>query len=58
MGGVCNMHGRDKKCTKIFIGRHEEKRPLERPRRRWEDNIKMDIKEIGWEGVNWIHLAR
>jgi hypothetical protein len=35
----------------------EGKRPLGRPRRRWEDNIKMDLEEIGFGGVDWIHLA-
>jgi hypothetical protein len=33
-------------------------RSLTRPRRGWEDNIKMDLREIGWEGVDWIHLAQ
>jgi hypothetical protein len=32
-------------------------RPLGRPRRRWEDNIKTDLREIGWRGMDWIHLA-
>jgi hypothetical protein len=41
-----------------LIGRPEWKRPLERPRRRWEDNIKMNVKEIGWEGVEWMHVAQ
>jgi hypothetical protein len=36
----------------------EAKRPLERPRRRWEDNIKLDVKEIGIDGANWIRLAQ
>jgi hypothetical protein len=41
------------------VGKPEEKRPLGRPRRRWVDNIKMDlIREIGWDGVDWIELAR
>jgi hypothetical protein len=35
----------------------EGKRPLGRPSRRWEDNIRMDLKEIGMENVDWIHLA-
>jgi len=34
------------------------KKPLGRPRSRWEDNIKMDLEEVGWEGVDWIHLAQ
>jgi hypothetical protein len=42
----------------VFVGRPEEKRPLERHRRRWEDNIKMDLREIGIDGANWIQLAQ
>jgi hypothetical protein len=42
---------------KILVGTPEEKRPLVRHRRRLEDNIKMDRREIGWEGVDWMHLA-
>jgi hypothetical protein len=37
---------------RISVGRHEGRRPLERRRRRWEDNIKMDLQEVGWEGVD------
>jgi hypothetical protein len=36
----------------------KEKRPLRTPRRRWVDNIKMDLREIGWDGMNWIDLAQ
>jgi hypothetical protein len=43
---------------RVLIGRPEGKRSLGRPRRRWEDNIKMDLREIGIDGVNWIQLAR
>jgi hypothetical protein len=42
---------------KILVGKSEGKRPLRQPRHRWEDYIKMDIREIGWEGVYWMHLA-
>jgi hypothetical protein len=42
----------------ILVGRLERRRPLGRPRRRWEDNIKMDIREIGFGYVDWINLAR
>jgi hypothetical protein len=38
----------------ILVGKHQE--PLGRPRRRWEDNIRMDLSEIEWEGVDWTHL--
>jgi hypothetical protein len=39
-------------------GRPESKRPLGRPRRRWEDNVKMDLRETGIDGANWIRLAQ
>jgi len=41
-----------------LVGKQEEKRPLGRPKRRWEDNIKMDIQEVGYEGMEWIELAQ
>jgi hypothetical protein len=40
------------------VGNPEGKRPLGRPRRRWVDNIKMDLKEIEWYGTDWIELAQ
>jgi hypothetical protein len=40
-----------------LIGKPERKRPLGRPRRRWKDNTTMDLKEIVWEDVEWMHLA-
>jgi hypothetical protein len=40
------------------VGKPEGKRPLRRPRRKWEDNIKMDHREIGWGDMNWIDLAQ
>jgi hypothetical protein len=49
----------DRTCVyRVLIGRPGEKRPLGRPRRRWEDNIKMDLREIGIGGKNWILLAQ
>jgi hypothetical protein len=44
--------------TKFRLEKSEGKRPLGRPRRRWEDNIKMDLREIGLEIVDWIHLSQ
>jgi hypothetical protein len=41
----------------LLVGKPEGKRPLGRPRLRWEDNIKMDLKEVGCEGMDWIDLA-
>jgi hypothetical protein len=43
---------------RLLVGRHEGKRPLGRPRRRGEDNIKMDLREIGIAGESWIRLAQ
>jgi hypothetical protein len=43
---------------RILVGKPEGKRPLGRPRRRWLDNIKKDLREIGWDGVDWIELAQ
>jgi hypothetical protein len=50
--------GRGEVFPGFFFGRPEGKRPLGRPRRRWEDNIKMDLREIGIDGANWIQLAQ
>jgi hypothetical protein len=44
-------------ARRVLVVRPEGKRPLGRPRRRWEDNIKLDLREIGIDGANWIHLA-
>jgi hypothetical protein len=43
---------------RILVGNPEGKRPLGRPRRRWVDNIKIDLREIGWDGMDWIELAQ
>jgi hypothetical protein len=42
---------------RVLVGKPEGRRPLGRPRRRWEDGIRMDLEEIVWGGVEWIHLA-
>jgi hypothetical protein len=44
--------------NRVLVGRPEDKRPLGRPRRRWEDNIKIDLTEIGIDRANWIRLAQ
>ena len=43
---------------RVLVGRFEGKRPLGRPRHRWEDNIKMDLKEVGCDARNWMDLAQ
>jgi hypothetical protein len=50
--------GEGRKVYRVLVGMPEGKRPLRRPRRRWEDGIKMDLREFGWGGVEWIHLAQ
>jgi hypothetical protein len=50
--------GEKRNACRLLMGKPEEKRPLGRPRRRWEHNIKMDLTEIGWGGVAWIGLAQ
>jgi hypothetical protein len=59
MGRACGAHGGGEGCIYIIlVGRPEGRRPLGRPRRRWEDNIKTDLREIGFGDVDWIHLAQ
>jgi hypothetical protein len=50
--------GEKRNAYRLLVGKPEGKRPLGRPRRRWVDNIKMDLLEIVWGGVNWIDLAQ
>ena len=57
MGNVARM-GERKGGYRVFVGKPEDERPLRRPRRRWEDNIKMDLQEVGWENMDSIDLAQ
>jgi hypothetical protein len=50
--------GEKRNVYRILVGKLEGKRPLGRPRRRWLDNIEIDLKEIGWDGMDWIDLAQ
>ena len=50
--------GKRRGVYRILVGKAEGKRPLGRPRRRWEDNIKTDLKEVGCGGMDWIELAQ
>jgi hypothetical protein len=43
---------------RILVGKPEGKRPLGRPRRKWVENIKIDLREVGWDDVDWIDLAQ
>jgi hypothetical protein len=50
--------GETRNIYKILVRKPEGKRPLGRPRSRWVDNIKMDVREIEWNGMDWINLAQ
>jgi hypothetical protein len=56
-GHVARM-GEVRCAYNILVGRPEGRRPLGRPKRRWEDNIKIDLQEIGFGDIDWIHLAQ
>jgi hypothetical protein len=56
-GHVARM-GTKRKAYRILVGKPEGKRPLGRPRRRWVDNIEIDLREIGWNGMDWVDLTR
>ena len=50
--------GEERGVHRVLVGKPEGKRPLGRPRRRWEDNIKMDLQEVGGVGGDWVELAQ
>jgi hypothetical protein len=52
MGRACTTNGEKMNAYSILAGKPEGKRPLRRPRRRWVDSIKMDLREIGWDGMD------
>jgi len=54
MGGEYSTYG----VYRVLVGKPEGKRPLRGPRRRWKDNIKMDLQEVGCGGMEWIDLAQ
>jgi hypothetical protein len=56
-GHVSRM-GKERKVYRVLVGKPEGKRPLGRPRRRYEDGIRIDLREIGWGSVDWIQLAQ
>ena len=58
MGGHVACMGERTGVYRVLVGKLEGKRPLGRPRRRWEDNIKMDLQEVRWAGMGWIELAQ
>jgi hypothetical protein len=58
VGCTCGTHGAGRVAYRVLVGRPEDKRLLGRPRRRWEDNIKMDLTEIVIDVENWIQLVQ
>jgi len=58
MGGACSTYGERRGVYRVLVGKPEGKRPLGKPRRRWEDNIKMDLQEVGCRGLDWVELAQ
>jgi hypothetical protein len=58
LGRTCSTNGGKRNAYRILVGNPEGKRPLERPRHKWVDNIKMDLREIGWDGMEWIDLPQ
>jgi hypothetical protein len=58
MSWTCGANGKKRNVYRLLVGMSEDKRPLERARPRWVDNIKMDLVELGWVGVYWIGVAQ
>jgi hypothetical protein len=58
MGGTCGTYVGQDRCIKGFGGETRGKKPLERPRLKWKDNIKMDLEEVGWGYMDWIDMAQ
>jgi hypothetical protein len=57
-GGACRTNGEMRNACRILVGKAERKIPLGKPLHRWVDNIKMDLREIGWDGIDWIDVAQ
>jgi len=58
MGGTCGIYWGEGRCIQGFGGKPEGERPLVRSRHRWEDNIEMDLQEVGWGGMDWVGLVQ
>jgi hypothetical protein len=58
MGRACSTHRAKRNLYMILVVKPEGKVPLGRPTRRWEDNIKIDLREMGWDNMGWIDLAQ
>jgi hypothetical protein len=58
IGGPCSTNGEKRDGYRLLVGNPERKRPLGKPRRRWVDNIRIDLREVGWGDVDWIGLVK
>jgi hypothetical protein len=58
MGRAYSMNGEKRNAYRILLGKPEEKRPLRRPRCKWRDNIKTDLRDNEWGGTHWIDLTQ
>jgi hypothetical protein len=58
MGRACSTNEGNRNAYSISVGKSEGKRTLGRPRHRWVDNIKMDLREIGWDAMDWFDLVQ
>jgi hypothetical protein len=58
MDSACSTNGEKRNAYRILVGKPEDKRQLGRPRRIWEDNIKMDLRDREWGGMDWIDLTQ
>ena len=58
IGGACSAYGEGRGLYRVLVGKPEGKRPLGRPRRRWEDNTKMDLQEVGCGAMDRVEMAQ
>jgi hypothetical protein len=58
MGRACTANGENRNAYRILMGKPERKRPLGRPKCIWLENIKLYLREIEWDGMEWLHLAQ
>jgi hypothetical protein len=58
MGGPCSKNGEKRNACRLLVGKPKGNRPIGRPRRRWVDNIRMNLVEVGLDDVDWIGLAK
>jgi hypothetical protein len=58
MDRICSMYGARRDAYRALVGKHEGRRPLERPWRRWENNINMELREVEWASIDWSDVTQ